>query len=128
MTQKKDKAKNKSSKLTIQDVDNAWIFLERAFEESGYLFPTTVEAVKKVGKSTINSKGGSLNLPKDVNEVLKRGEEVARRGLMLDQEIKMSKEVNNAFAAAARNGKGISSEVLERMHVDRKKAERKENK
>ena len=106
-------------KVNMQELDFE-VYLSNALKSHGYLFPETDEQMSIFEETMSN-----VNVPQDLNSpdfIF----EFKRRTITKVPSILHNSEVDNKWAIAAREGKDIPTDILQKMKRD--KAEAKKNK
>lgn len=116
MNRKKDK------NATTDQLNQVFKLVEDSLRTEGILLP--------VEDAHCQQEEELLALPelfKDPMAVLARGREILANGLNVHISEDPDEHMENELAQAARNGSGISADVLARMHADRDSVESKDN-
>ena len=115
--------KRKKTPATSESIDQAFDVLDAALRSIGLLLPKDEDDVL-ISESGIDM--ASIQLPEGLRDpriTLERGRKILKEGFSVLPVAKTQSEASIALAQAARNGKEISQDVLEKMHRDRTAAE-----
>lgn len=106
-----------NTKINIQEVDFE-VYLDNALKSYGYLFPETDEQISKYEEDI-----DQFPLPEDLKSpdlIFKSKRRVIKKKTMVYN----NPEGEKNWAIAARDGKEIPSDILEKMKNDRKEAKK----
>jgi len=107
-------------KVNIQEIDFE-VYLDNALKSYGYLFPETDEQI-----STFEENMDQISIPEDLDSpdfVFK----FERRIFLKNPIFFDNPEGEKNWAIAARDGKDIPSDILEKMAKDKEEAKKKQN-
>lgn len=106
--------------INIQEIDFE-LYLDNALKSYGYLFPETDEQM-----SIFEENMGEISLPKELdspNFIFNSERKVFKRKAVAFD----NSEGENNWAIAARDGKDIPDNILEKMKKDKEEAKKKQN-
>lgn len=106
-----------NTKINIQEVDFE-VYLDNALKSYGYLFPETDEQMSKYEEDI-----DQISLPDDLNSpdlIFKSKRRTIKKKTM----VYSNSESEKNWAIAARDGKEIPSDILEKMKNDKKEAKK----
>lgn len=104
-------------------LDKAFDALETALEATARILPTSEVTV--LASDSLFRKRDLPESLKDPMKMLEWGRQIEARGLSFTRGSSQKQRTDETeFAMAARNGDGISKDLLERMHADRSRAEK----
>lgn len=107
-------------KVGIQEVDFE-VYLNNALKSHGYLFPETDEQI-----SIFEENMDQVPIPEDLNSpdfVFKSKRRIIKKNPVVFD----NSEGEKNWAIAARDGKDIPSDILEKMKKDKEEAKKKQN-
>lgn len=107
-------------KVGIQEVDFE-VYLDNALKSHGYLFPETDEQI-----SIFEEDMDQMPIPEDLNSpdfVFKSTRRITKKSPVVFD----NSEGEKNWAIAARDGKDIPNDILEKMKKDKEEAKKKQN-
>ncbi len=107
-------------KVNIQEIDFE-VYLDNALKSHGYLFPETDEQT-----SIFEENMDLVSVPEDLDSpdfvFISKRRTLKRAPIIID-----NSEGEKNWAIAARDGKDIPSDILEKMKKDKEEAKKKQN-